>query len=183
MDALISCDPFPICDRLRAAHATIREEVDQAPDDLWVTWPNQVDVSGNVRLIPLFLRYRPPTLPAVEERAREACPRTWELLRNDTQTIVISRMQPDCHVRPHRDLDGPDHLRCHLGLTVREGAWMRVDGQLQHWRDGECIVFDPRRTHEVKNESDVPRTILIVDFLPTAAQLAAAGCDGLQPNV
>lgn len=173
---LLPSEPFAISHRLRAAHATIRDEITALPDDLWIRWPNECDVSGDVRVVPLFLRYRPPTLPAVEDRARALCARTWQLLGRDAVSLVISRMEPGCHVRPHRDLDGPGHLRCHLGVAVPRGAWMAVDGTRTRWRDGECLVFDPRRVHEVRNDGAVSRTILIVDFVPTPAELDAAGC-------
>ncbi|MFN3243606.1 MAG: aspartyl/asparaginyl beta-hydroxylase domain-containing protein [Planctomycetota bacterium] len=181
MPALLPADAFPICERLRAAHATIRDELAGVPDDLWVGWPNQSDVYGDVRVLPLYLRHRPPTLPAIEDRVRSLCPGTWQHLADDAMTLVFSRMQPGCHVRPHRDLDGPHHLRVHLGITVDAGAWMRVNGEPCHWTDGQCLVFDPRCTHEVRHQGTTPRTILIVDFVPTQAELTAAGCDHLHP--
>lgn len=175
MSALISNPTFAICSRLRAAFPIIRDEVARTPEHLWLGWPNQADVRGDVRVLPLHLQYRPAMLPRVEEQARALCPQTWELLRGAPLTIVFSRMQPGCRVLPHRDLDGPDHLRCHLGIDVPDGAWMRVDGQRCQWRNGECVAFDPRQTHEVANDGATARTILIVDFLPTEHERKAVG--------
>jgi aspartyl/asparaginyl beta-hydroxylase (cupin superfamily) len=176
-------DLFALPARLRAAHATIRRECDALAADQWIRWPNEVDVErGIVRVVPLFLRYRPELLPpvdAVEVPARRTCASTWALLQPVAVTAVLSRMQPGCRLRPHRDLDGPDHLRCHLGVSVAPGAWMRIGDVRFEWTNGDCVVFDPRLEHEVENGSPVPRTILIVDFVPSQAEIAALVARGL----
>lgn len=173
---------FALPARLRAAFPHIRREVDALPVDAFVHWPNEADVQGTVRVVPLHLTYRPALLPpfaALEAPARRICARTWELLGDRAVSLVVSRMEPCCRILPHRDLDGPDFLRCHLGLQVPQGAWMRVGTQRFAWREGECVVFDPRLEHEVANDSDGVRTILIVDFLPSAAEIAALLARGL----
>ena len=169
---IIPTDPFPICQRLGAAHAEVAEEIAAFPEDLWMRWPSEGDVSGEVRVVPLLLKYRPLELPPIEARARRYCPRTWELFGSDAVSLVVSRMQPGCRIQPHRDLDGPGHLRCHLGITIPQGAWMVVEGKRLEWHEGQCIVFDPRCIHEVANDGDTPRTILIVDFMPSTAPSA-----------
>lgn len=168
---------FALPARLRQAHATIRRECEQLGAEHWIRWPSEVDLErGAVRVVPLFLKYRPELLPpvaAVEEPARRVCARTWALLQPIAVTLVLSRMEPGTRIRPHRDLDGPHHLRCHLGVSVAPGAWMRIGDSRFEWANGECVVFDPRLEHEVGNDSPVARTILIVDFVPSAAETAA----------
>lgn len=176
-------DLFSLPARLRSAHATIQRECDALAPWQWIRWPNEVDVErGTVRVVPLFLKYRPEQLPpiaVVEEPARCVCAATWALLQPVAVTAVLSRMQPGCRLRPHRDLDGPDHLRCHLGVSVAPGAWMRIGDATFEWANGACVVFDPRLVHEVANDSPEPRTILIVDFLPSAAEIATLAANGL----
>ena len=179
---LIDPDLFALPAKLRRAFPTIRREIEALPSDAWRRWPNESDVYGEVRVVPLFLAYRPPLLPPIEYvelPARAVCAATWSLLQADAVTLVASRMAPGCRIQPHRDLDGPDHLRCHLGVQTAPGAWMRIGDVRFEWRDGECVVFDPRLEHEVVNESDRARTILIVDFLPNAAERAAMVTRGI----
>ncbi|MCA8975867.1 MAG: aspartyl/asparaginyl beta-hydroxylase domain-containing protein [Planctomycetes bacterium] len=174
-------DVFALPAMLRAAFPLIRQEVDALPTEAFVRWPNEADVEGTVRVVPLHLKYRPELLPpfaSLEAPARRVCARTWELLGDVVVSLVVSRMEPGCRVLPHRDLDGPDHLRCHLGLHASPGAWMRVGERRFEWREGDCVVFDPRREHEVANDSQRVRTILIVDFVPSAAETAALVASG-----
>ncbi|MBL8753763.1 MAG: aspartyl/asparaginyl beta-hydroxylase domain-containing protein [Planctomycetes bacterium] len=176
-------DLFSVPAQLRAAHAAIRRECESLAPDQWIRWPSEVDVErGIVRVVPLYLKYRPGLLPPfadVELPARRTCPTTWALLQPIAVTAVLSRMQPGCRLRPHRDLDGPDHLRCHLGVSVAPGAWMRIGAARFEWTNGDCVVFDPRLEHEVVNDSPSPRTILIVDFVPSPAETSALLARGL----
>jgi hypothetical protein len=186
MLACVLFDPelFALPRRLRQAFPRIRAEIDALPAAAWRHWPNQTDVYGEVRVAPLFLAWRPDLLPPIEQvelPIRAVCAGTWELLRHDAVTLVASRMEPGCRIRPHRDLDGPHHLRCHLGLRTAPGAWMRSGVERFEWREGECVVFDPRQEHEVANDSAVVRTILIVDFVPDAGERTAMVARGLSP--
>jgi beta-hydroxylase len=56
-------------------------------------------------------------------------------------------------------------VRCHLGLVVpREGTCeMDVDGRRVRWREGEAFVFDDSRPHEVWNDTDEERVVLLLD--------------------
>ena len=179
---LIHPELFSLPAKLRRTYPVIRREIESLPASAWLRWPNEADVEGTVRVVPLFLAYRPPLLPPierVEQPARDVCAVTWSLLQDAVVTLVASRMEPGCRVRPHRDLDGPHHVRCHLGVHTAPGAWMRIGDTRFQWREGECVVFDPRLEHEVVNESDRPRTILIVDFVPNGTERAAMAARGL----
>ena len=58
-------------------------------------------------------------------------------------------------------------LRVHLGLIVpeqRERCIMRVDDQVLTWAEGKCLVFDDTYEHEVRNDTDEERVVLLFDF-------------------
>ena len=41
---------------------------------------------------------------------------------------------------------------------------MRVDDQIKVWKPGEAFVFDDTYEHEVRNDTDEERVVLILDF-------------------
>jgi aspartyl/asparaginyl beta-hydroxylase (cupin superfamily) len=95
------------------------------------------------------------------------CPRTTELIEQvpGMTTAFFSILSPGKHIPPHR---GPYKgvLRYHLGLKVPEPAErcrIRVDDEVEHWEEGESLVFDDTYDHEVRNETDGERAILFLD--------------------
>jgi beta-hydroxylase len=96
------------------------------------------------------------------------CPQTARLLDGlpNLQNAWFSILAPHYHIPPHK---GPTRaiIRCHLGLKVpaeRERCWLRVDDQICHWREGECLVFDDTFEHEVFNDTNETRVVLFLDF-------------------
>jgi beta-hydroxylase len=96
------------------------------------------------------------------------CPLTARLLDAlpDLQNAWFSILAPHYHIPPHK---GPTKaiIRCHLGLKVpteRENCWLRVEDQICHWDEGECLVFDDTYEHEVFNNTDETRVVLFLDF-------------------
>jgi aspartyl/asparaginyl beta-hydroxylase (cupin superfamily) len=97
------------------------------------------------------------------------CPALHEVLeRHRTLTthaglMYLSCLDPGTRVAPHR---GPTNvrLRCHLGLEVPDRCGVRVGGVTGAWREGRCIVFDDSFEHEVWNESDRRRVVLVLDL-------------------
>ena len=58
-------------------------------------------------------------------------------------------------------------LRCHLGLQIPktpEKCRMRVGDQTCVWQEGELFVFDDTYEHEVWNDTDEERVVLLFDF-------------------
>lgn len=74
----------------------------------------------------------------------------------------FSAMTPGIHIKPHC---GPHNfkLRTHLGLITPPEAVIRVGEVIKPWPEGKCIVFDDSFEHEVWNNSNVTRIVLIVD--------------------
>jgi aspartate beta-hydroxylase len=104
-------------------------------------------------------------LPFRDNLAR--CPRTAELL--DSLSIshtagltYFSALGPRTHVAAHC---GPTNtrLRCHLGIVVPDGCRIRVGSTTRTWEAGRCIVFDDSFEHEVWNDGDRHRYVLILD--------------------
>lgn len=57
-------------------------------------------------------------------------------------------------------------ITCQLGLSIpREGdARMRIGGRVVRWAEGETLVFDETRPHEVWNDTAEARVVLVVRF-------------------
>jgi aspartate beta-hydroxylase len=100
----------------------------------------------------------------------DACPATAALLANlplanvpgRGPTAFFSILKPGKVIPPHT---GVTNIRSivHLPLVVPEGCIFRVGGETRHWREGEAWVFDDTIEHEARNESALPRAILIFD--------------------
>ena len=92
----------------------------------------------------------------------------WILEHHRTLTTHAGLMYFSCldagsRVAPHR---GPTNvrLRCHLGLDVPAECGIRVGGVTRGWNEGRCIVFDDSFEHEVWNDSDRRRVVLVLDL-------------------
>ena len=82
------------------------------------------------------------------------------------QTAWFSILAPHYHVPAHRGVT-KGILRCHLGINIPkkfEQCRMRVGDKICTWREGELFVFDDTYEHEVWNETDEERVILLFDF-------------------
>ncbi len=57
-------------------------------------------------------------------------------------------------------------VRCHLGLVIpreREKCRMKVADELVVWEEGRCVLFDDSSRHEVWNDTDEERVVLLFD--------------------
>ncbi|HEB77322.1 MAG TPA: aspartyl/asparaginyl beta-hydroxylase domain-containing protein [Methylothermaceae bacterium] len=94
------------------------------------------------------------------------CPETAKVLEQipGMTTAWFSIIDPGYHIPPHR---GPSKsfLVCHLGLIIprqREKCYLRVADQKLYWQEGKCFVFDDTFDHEVRNDTDEYRVVLLV---------------------
>lgn len=58
-------------------------------------------------------------------------------------------------------------LRAHLGLIVlreREKCRIRVGDEIRYWESGKIFVIDDTYEHEVWNEANEERVVLLLDF-------------------
>ena len=77
-------------------------------------------------------------------------------------SVMFSVLQPRTRIPPHT---GSSNVRAtvHLPLVVPESCGFRVGAEVRTWREGEAWAFDDTIEHEAWNDSDSPRTILILD--------------------
>lgn len=105
------------------------------------------------------------------------CPHTAAVLSRipNLVTAFFSILAPGKHVPRHRGVY-KGVVRAHLGLKVPdpERCRMEIDGTTVHWREGRAFLFDDTYQHEVWNDSDEERVVLLLDVLrplSTPAQL------------
>ena len=97
------------------------------------------------------------------------CPETTRVLESipGMTTAFFSILAPGKHIPPHRGIF-KGFVRCHLGLLVpqsRDDCYMRVANRKLHWERGKCMVFDDTYDHEVFNDTDETRVVLLIDVV------------------
>jgi beta-hydroxylase len=102
------------------------------------------------------------------ERNCQLCPHTAELLARvpGIQNAFFSILAPGKHIPSHRGIT-KGLIRCHLGLIVpadREQCVMEVGDVRCTWEEGKVLVFDDTFPHEVHNETQEERAVLLFDF-------------------
>jgi aspartate beta-hydroxylase len=101
-------------------------------------------------------------------------------VRTQAGLMYVSKLSPGTHIKAHR---GPTNLRlrCHLGITIPAGdCGLKVGGEIRHWQEGRCLVFDDSLEHEAWNNTSQPRIVLIIDFWhPDLTAMEIAYLEGL----
>uniref|UniRef100_B0T930 Aspartyl/Asparaginyl beta-hydroxylase n=1 Tax=Caulobacter sp. (strain K31) TaxID=366602 RepID=B0T930_CAUSK len=78
----------------------------------------------------------------------------------------FSILAPGARIPRHKGVS-KGLLTFHLGLIVPDAAEqcrMQVEDRTVHWGEGQCLVFDDSQHHEVWNDTDQTRVILLVQF-------------------
>lgn len=81
-------------------------------------------------------------------------------------SAFFSILAPGARIPRHRGVT-KGLITCHLGIVVPKdwrSVRMAVDDQMVNWREGKCLVFDDTYHHEVWNETDETRVVLLVQF-------------------
>lgn len=96
------------------------------------------------------------------------CPETAKLVKRipNLWSAFFSILTPGTHLIPHR---GPTKaiVTWHLGLKVpkdRDRCWIRVADETYTWEEGKSFVFDDAHKHEVRNDTDEERVVLLLHF-------------------
>jgi aspartate beta-hydroxylase len=118
---------------------------------------------------------RVPTVAEIVERHRT--------VRSLAGLVYFSRLAPHSRVAPH---SGPTNMRVrvHLGIDVPPHCGISVGGTAATWQAGKCIAFDDSFPHEVWNEGDRERIVLVVDtWHPDLSDEEVRLLDGFQRYV
>jgi beta-hydroxylase len=96
------------------------------------------------------------------------CPKTAEAVSGipGLNSAFFSILAPGAHIPRHRGVTKAI-LTAHLGLIVpakREACRMQVDEEILTWQPGKTLVFDDTYFHEVWNDTDEQRVILLIQF-------------------
>lgn len=95
------------------------------------------------------------------------CPRTREVIERipGLNSAFFSILAPGTHIPEHRGVS-KGLITCHLGLIVpRDGdVRMRVHDRIVRWAEGETLVFDDTYRHEVWNDTQGTRVVLLIQF-------------------
>lgn len=95
------------------------------------------------------------------------CPRTKAAIEAipGLNSAFFSILAPGTHIPAHRGVT-KGLITCHLGLIVpRDGdVRMRVDDRVVRWSEGQTLVFDDTYDHEVWNDTESTRAVLLIQF-------------------
>ena len=99
----------------------------------------------------------------------QRCPNTTRLLEEipGITNAVFSVLSPGKHIPRHRG-EYKGIIRCHLGLVVpeqKEQCRMQIKDQTVVWEEGKLVIFDNSYHHEVWNDTDQTRIILMFDVV------------------
>lgn len=100
------------------------------------------------------------------ERNIARCPKTIAVLDQipGLNSGFFSILKPGTHIPEHRGVT-KGLMTCHLGLQVPKGPLrMHVGDRAVGWAEGETLVFDDTWPHEVWNDTDGVRIVLLVQF-------------------
>jgi len=161
---------FPELKPIAAEWKTIRAEIQEVLKHREAV-PVFQDVSPDQKRIAKGNNWRTFILYGFGEKLPKNCaqtPVTTELLERipNLQTAWFSILAPGYHIPAHRGVS-KGILRCHLGLIIPKDAEkcrLRVAEEICVWREGEMFVFDDTYEHEVWNDTDEERVILLFDF-------------------
>jgi len=117
--------------------------------------------------------------------AMRFAPKTLEFLRRVPRkcgSACLSVLRPGAKILLHR---GPSNCRvtCHFGIVVPKGngLFINVGAEKRHWKEGEWLMFDDSYPHEVRNDTNGWRCVLIVDVWNP--ELSDVECDMLREVV
>ena len=161
---------FDFTTLLEANWQAVRKEA-QAILEHRDTIPSFDQVSPDQKRISKGGNWRTFFLFGFGERLDKNCaraPETAKLLERipGLQTAWFSILAPGYHIPAHRGVT-KGILTCHLGLIIpkeAERCRIRVEEQVLVWQPGRTLVFCDGYDHEVWNDTDEERTVLLIQF-------------------
>lgn len=161
---------FPWTQALQREWRTIRGELDKVLEYRRMLPPFQT-ISSDQRGIAKQDKWKVFLLFGMGQRSErncELCPETVRLLEQvpGITSAWFSILSPRYHVPRHRGVT-KGMIRCHVGLVVpedREACYMQLGDERIVWEEGGLVLFDDMRRHEVWNDTDQERVVLLFDF-------------------
>ncbi|WP_118988035.1 aspartyl/asparaginyl beta-hydroxylase domain-containing protein [Photorhabdus sp. CRCIA-P01] len=165
---LVANEVFPESQILESNFPVIHQEITSLINKRELTRYKDIDpvraaeVSENWKLYYAWFMWEE------NERAHIDCPTLIQLIRQMPNVInaTIAVLEPCVTLAAH---EGPyaGILRYHIGIKVPEKKppYIRVMNEYHTWQVGKSIVLDDCYEHEVYNESDDIRVILMIDFM------------------
>ncbi|MEP6594841.1 MAG: aspartyl/asparaginyl beta-hydroxylase domain-containing protein [Ginsengibacter sp.] len=162
---------FPWTSLLEENWPAIRKELSKIllyNDEL----PNLQDLQHEQSSITTDNKWKTFFLYGFGEKAKQncaKCPETTAVLEHipGLLTAFFSILHPGKHIPAHKGLF-KGIIRSHLALIVpgKNGECrMKLDNQVLHWKEGKAFVFDDTYRHEVWNDSDGIRVVLLIDTI------------------
>jgi len=105
---------------------------------------------------------------------RALCPRTSQLLDQVPSLVLamFSIMEPGTFVPLHTGVSKA-LINVHLGLDVPQGdCRIEVDGKTRGWENGKLLVLDDTFPHQVWNNTDRTRVVLLMQIRRPVGPLA-----------
>jgi beta-hydroxylase len=113
------------------------------------------------------------------------CPETFKLLKNipNLTFAAVSKLSAHSRIHPHREwIKEDDQLlynngnlhRAHLGLQIPSDTIkcaMRVGTETKSWIPGKFLMFNDSVEHEVWNDTDEDRVVLVLDFIKVGSKM------------
>jgi aspartyl/asparaginyl beta-hydroxylase (cupin superfamily) len=169
--AVFSNSTFSWTSLLERDWPAIREELDQIllyNDEL----PSLHDIQHEQSSITKDNKWKTFFLYGFGEKAKQncaKCPETTAALEQipGLLTAFFSILHPGKHIPAHKGLF-KGIIRSHLALIVpgkNDECRMKLDNQMLHWKEGKAFVFDDTYRHEVWNDSDGIRVVLLIDII------------------
>ena len=107
-----------------------------------------------------------------------SCPETARLIDAipEVEVAFFSVLEPGAHLAAHKG-SYKGLIRAHLGLIVpepRSRVRMQVGRETVFWEEGRCVVFDDTYRHEIWNDTNGVRVVLLIDVpRPFPSSIAA----------
>lgn len=129
-----------------------------------------VSTGGEWQELVLFGAGIPPNAsvaPLTKALLKKHAPDAVSLSHAGGGECLLSLLKPRTRLKPHCASTNV-RLTCHLGLVVpsssKKACALRVKDTWKKWKEGECIVFDDSYEHEVVNDTDETRIVLLLRF-------------------
>ena len=80
--------------------------------------------------------------------------------------VYLSKMKPGAVVRPHIDNKQQTDYYDHFQVCIQSGdkTYFNIEEESYNQHSGEFTLLDITKMHEVKNDSDIDRIVMVLDF-------------------